>query len=165
MTNEVSAMETRAPDTVGHCAYCGHPIADDVAAPERFGERFCSEGHAEEFAAGVRAARTEAAARRQEIDARSVPGEGMACALPPPSQGGWPGYLKRAACWGAPVLLLLAIPLLWSGGWAATGGSLLSVLALVACPLGMYFMMRSMMGMQRGNEPRPPHGAKERGDA
>jgi hypothetical protein len=46
------------------------------------------------------------------------------------------------------VLLLLAIPLLWSGGWAAAGGSLLSVLAFLACPLGMYFMMRSMTSMQ-----------------
>lgn len=157
-------METRAPDTVRHCAYCGHPIADDVAAPGRFGERFCSEGHAEEFAAGVRAARTEAA-RRQEIDARPAPGDRMACALPPPGQRGWRDYLKRAACWGAPVLLLLAIPLVWSGGWAATGGSLLSVLALVACPLGMYFMMRGMMGMQPRNDPHPPQGARERGDA
>jgi hypothetical protein len=39
--------------------------------------------------------------------------------------------------------------LIWSGGWAATGGSLLSLLALLACPLGMYFMMRAMSTMQR----------------
>jgi hypothetical protein len=45
--------------------------------------------------------------------------------------------------------LILAIPLIWSGGWAATGGSLLSVLALLACPLGMYFMMRGMTNMHR----------------
>ena len=140
-----------APDMIKHCAYCGHRIAGDGAAPERFGERFCSEGHAEEFAAGVRATRTEAAARRQDL--RPAPGDGMACALPPSGQRGWRDYLKRAACWGAPVLLLLAIPLIWSGGWAATGGSLLSVLALLACPLGMYFMMRGMMGMQHQQSP------------
>jgi hypothetical protein len=155
-------MAATAPDTVRYCAYCGHPIADDVSAPERFGEAFCSERHAEEFAAGVRAARTEAAARRDDIQA---PAAGMACAMPPLGQRGWRNYLKPAACWGAPVLLLLAIPLLWSGGWATAGGSLLSVLALVACPLGMYFMMRGMTGFQHGSDPRPPHGAKGRGDA
>ena len=152
-------MATTAPDTVRHCAYCGHRIAGEVSAPERFGEPFCSEGHAEEFAAGVRAARTKAAARREETHG---PATNMACAMPAPGQRNWRDYLKRAACWGAPFLLLLAIPLIWSGGWAATGGSLLSVLALVACPLGMYFMMRGMMGMQHGNDPRPPQAAKER---
>lgn len=154
-------MAATAPDTVRYCAYCGHPIADDVSAPERFGEPFCSESHAEEFAAGVRAARTEAAARRDDIQA---PAAGMACAMPPLGQRGWRNYLKPAACWGAPVLLLLAIPLLWSGGWATAGRSLLSVLALVACPLGMYVMMRGMTGIQHGSDPRPPHGAKGRGD-
>ena len=67
----------------------------------------------------------------------------------------WRDLLKRAACWVAPVLLLLAIPLIWSGGWAAAGGSLLSVLAVLACPLGMYFMMRSMGSTQH------QHGAPE----
>jgi hypothetical protein len=153
-------MAATAPDTVRYCAYCGHPIADDVSAPERFGEPFCSESHAEEFAAGVRAARTEAAARRDDIQA---PAAGMACAMPPLGQRGWRNYFKPAACWGAPVLLLLAIPLLWSGGWGTAGRSLLSVLAL-ACPLGMYFMMRGMTGIQHGSDPRPPHGAKGRGD-
>lgn len=157
-------MATTAPDTVRYCGYCGHRIAGDDPAPERFGERFCSESHAEEFAAGVRAARTNAAARHEEPDAAEG-AAGMACTLPPPGQRGWRNYLKRAACWGAPLLLLLAIPLIWSGGWPATGGSLLSVLALLACPLGMYLMMRGMMGMQHGNGPRPPHVAKERSDA
>jgi multisubunit Na+/H+ antiporter MnhG subunit len=65
--------------------------------------------------------------------------------------------VKRNACWGAPLLVLLAIPLFWTGGWAATGGSLLSVLALLACPLAMYFMMRAMTNMQRpSNEPAAP---------
>jgi hypothetical protein len=39
------------------------------------------------------------------------------------------------------------------------------VLALIACPLGMYLMMRGMMGMQHGNASRTPDRAKERGDA
>lgn len=133
--------------TARHCAHCGHALADDTPVIERFGESFCSEVHAEEFAAGVRAARIQAAARSDA--------PGSACALSPASPSGWRDLLKRAACWGAPVLLLLAIPLIWSGGWAAAGGSLLSVLALLACPLGMYFMMRSMGSMQH------QHGASE----
>ncbi len=125
--------------TARHCAYCGHALADDTPGLERFGEPFCSEAHAEEFAEGVRAARIQAAARSDA--------PGSACAISPASQSGWRDLLKRAACWGAPVLLLLAIPLIWSGGWAAASGSLLSVLALLACPLGIYFMMGSIGGM------------------
>ena len=100
-------METGLPAAPSHCGYCGLHIDDEVAAPSRFGERFCSERHADEFATRV------------------------------------------------PALLLLAMPLVWSGGWAAAGGSLLSVLALLACPLGMYFMMRSKTSMQHR------HGARE----
>ena len=138
-------METRLPSAPSHCAYCGHAIADNVAAPQRFGDRFCSDEHADEFAKGVRAARIDAVARRVEVD----DGTATTCAGASDGQRGWQARLKRAACWGAPVLLVLAMPLLWTGGWAAAGGSLLSVLALLACPIGMYFMMRSMAGMQQ----------------
>jgi hypothetical protein len=41
----------------------GLAVSDDMPSIERFGERFCSEAHAEEFAAGVRAARMQAAAQ------------------------------------------------------------------------------------------------------
>lgn len=141
-------MKTNSPDTTRHCAYCGHTITDEATAPERFGEQFCSEAHAEEFVAGVRAARMEAMARAEKTEVRDATKGGDACALASPAERGWSAHLKRAACWGAPVLLLLALPLIWSGGWVATGGSLLSVLALLACPVGMYFMMRGMMSMQ-----------------
>ncbi len=144
--------ETVTP-TARHCAYCGHALADDTRVIERFGEPFCSEPHAEEFTAGVRAARIQAAALSDA--------PGSACALSPAGQSGWRNLLKRAACWGAPVLLLLAIPLLWSGGWAATGGSLLSVLAVLACPLGMYFMMRSMGSMQHQQSTSEAERGKE----
>jgi hypothetical protein len=142
-------MNTERPGIARHCTYCGHPLAADLVAPERFGEAFCSEAHAEEFVAGVRAARMEGAARagKAEAGAASQPGGG-ACALSPAAPRGWTASLKRAACWGAPLLLLAAIPLVWSGGWAAAGGSLLSVLALLVCPVGMYFMMRGMTSMQ-----------------
>lgn len=133
-------MKTHPSDTRSYCAYCGHPLAE-AGAPERFGERFCSEAHAEEFAAGVRAARMRAVAHEATEP-------GSACALPRAGQRSWSDHVKRGLCWGAPLLMLLAIPLIWSGGWAAAGGSLLSVAALLACPLGMYFMMRGMMGMQ-----------------
>ena len=137
--------ETRTP-TEPHCAYCGQRIEPSPII-ERFGERFCSAPHAEEFTEGVRAARIETAARRAAD----------ACSLPPAGQRTWQDYVKRNACWGAPLLLILAIPLFWSGGAvAATGGSLLSLLAVLACPVGMYFMMRAMMPAHR--EGGPPAG-------
>ncbi len=133
-------MKTHPPDTRYYCTYCGHPLAE-AGAPERFGERFCSAAHAEEFAAGVRTARMQATAHEATEP-------GSACALPPAGQRSWNDYVKRGLCWGAPLLALLAISLIWTGGWAAAGGSVLTVVALLACPLGMYFMMRGMMGMQ-----------------
>jgi len=139
-------MATRQLDNRDHCSYCGRPLLDD-GAPERFGERFCSEGHAAELAAGVRAERIAVAARNEARGAPAEPHAG-ACAMPAASERSWSDSVKRAACWAAPLLLIVAIPLIWTGGWAAAGGSLLSVLALLACPLGMYFMMRGMMRMQ-----------------
>ena len=151
-------METQLPETRSHCGYCGHRLADGTAAPERFGERFCSEAHAEEFVVGARTARMQAVARRESQEVG-------ACALPPAGQRSWNAYLKRGLCWGAPLLLLLALPLIWSGGWASAGGSLLSVLALLACPLGMYFMMRAMTGMQRPDRRKEPERGKGDSDA
>ena len=139
--------------TALYCAGCGHALAPEMSPIERFGERFCSEAHAEEFASGVRAARMRAAAQSGSAPA--------SCAMAAAGQRTWKDYLKRGACWGAPLLLLLAIPLFWSGSAAAaTGGSILSVLALLACPLGMFFMMRAMAGMNHG----PQDHAKGGGD-
>ena len=146
-TNETVTRDGR------HCAYCGHALAGDAPVVERFGEPFCSEPHAEEFTAGVRAARMQAAA--------GTDSPGTACALSAAERSGWRDVLKRAACWGAPLLLLLAIPLIWTGGWAATGGSLLSVLAVLACPLGMYFMMRGMGSMQHQKSAPEAERSKE----
>ena len=132
-----------------HCAYCGHRLSEDAPEIERFGEHICSDAHAGEFIAGVRAQRMQAA--RQRVASAAQTG----CDLPPAGQGSWREYLKRGACWGAPLLLLVAIPVFWTGtGFGATAGSLLGVLALFACPLGMYFMMRSMsgMGQHKGDE-------------
>lgn len=152
-------MKIEVPRTDRHCGYCGHPIATEPPPPERFGEQFCSGAHADEFAAGVRAARIDAAAARERAAAPGPSGQGAACGQPTSADAGWRGFVKRAACWGAPLLMLLAIPLFWTGGWAAAGGSLLSVLALLACPLGMFFMMRAMTNMQpRPDEPTKPKG-------
>ncbi|MGH7307433.1 MAG: hypothetical protein ACREK6_01930 [Candidatus Rokuibacteriota bacterium] len=143
------------PATEPHCAYCGRRIEADTPAIDRFGEQLCSETHAEHFAESVRVARIEAAARREETAGRAP--TATVCSLPPAGQRTWRDTLRRGACWGAPLLLLLAMPLFWSGSslWSggslgAVGGSLLSVLALLACPLGMYLMMRAMGGMQHG---------------
>ena len=154
-------MTAKVSETAKHCSYCGRQIADAAAAPERFGERFCSEGHADEFVAGVRAARMRAAAQSEMPAAPSGATGSDGCALPPPGQRGWRDYLKRGACWGAPLLLLAALPLIWSGGWVAAGGSLLSVAALLACPLGMYFTMRGMMSMQHQHGPTETERGKE----
>ena len=147
----MATVNERTTETGRHCAYCGHAVTDEAPALERFGEQFCSEPHAQEFVAGVRAARIQAAARAET--------PATACALAPAGQRTWKDYLKRGACWGAPLLLLLAIPLFWSGNAAAaTGGSILSVLAFLACPLGMFFMMRAMGNMSQGGSPRAKDG-------
>ncbi|MEX0806897.1 MAG: hypothetical protein WD688_26780 [Candidatus Binatia bacterium] len=62
-----------------------------------------------------------------------------------PSQGEkkWTlkGMLMMAVCCAAPLLLLAAIPFL---GFTF-GSGLLSIVALLACPVGMFLMMRMMM--------------------
>lgn len=60
------------------------------------------------------------------------------------------GMLMMALCCAAPLLLLAAIPLLGLtlGSFAAMGSGLLSVVALLACPVGMFLMMR-MMGKEK----------------
>ena len=56
------------------------------------------------------------------------------------------GMLMMAICCAAPILLLAAIPFLGAafGSLAAVGSGLLSVVALLACPVGMFLMMRMM---------------------
>lgn len=125
-----------------HCAYCGQPIAAEAARVERFGERFCSERHAEEFAAGVRAARVEAAARRHADEAVGTAPRGR-----PRAYGIWVA--------AAAMLVVLGFAFIWGGVGAGTlapvGGTLSTVLLLLACPLAMYFMMRGMHQMNGGD--------------
>ena len=71
----------------------------------------------------------------------------MACGM---GNKGLKGLLLMAACCGAPLLLLLALPLLGSA-LGGLGVSVVNTLALLACPIGMVLMMWLMMrGQQAG---------------
>ena len=120
-----------------YCAICGESVNDVVI--ERFGEPLCSEVHAEEFVAKVRAAKIEAATAA--LDEKAPAAVGI-CSVGRTSPG-WKGYLGKTLCWGVP---LLALGFLLAGGGTVLGaaGGLLPIAAALACPLGMYFMMRSM---------------------
>ncbi|HWP35515.1 MAG TPA: hypothetical protein VNM66_07960 [Thermodesulfobacteriota bacterium] len=151
------------------CAFCGIEVSERRPATERFGEPFCSEAHAEAFVKDVRAARVQAAAAAVRAGVRGVPsheadgtGATSGVAPAPPT---WREWLGRWSCRAAPVLLLAGLLLvgLGSGGGAAAAASLLSVLALVACPLGMALMIWAMGRKGHGTEvPRAPkgHGAE-----
>ena len=126
-----------------YCPVCGIEVSSP--ADSRFGEAFCSPAHAEAFVEKVRAARIQAAVRAVESPAGDLqeppgPAEGT------PKRRDWRHYIKMGACIGAP---LLALVFLAGGGGAALGlaGTLLPVLAFLACPLAMYFLMRSMTKM------------------
>jgi hypothetical protein len=67
---------------------------------------------------------------------------------PGAKSSGWKQYLKLGFCCGAPLLALIVLA---GGGGALLGaaGAVLPLLAFLACPLAMYFMMR---GMSRGGQ-------------
>lgn len=155
---------------VRHCAFCGRAVVDS-APPQRFGEVFCSEAHADEFAAGVRTARVAAAAAVAD-GAGPAPGAATeaAAAEPPAAEAaateaaagepapakaaGWKSALKMAACCGIPLLALVVL-----AGGAGTllgaAGAVLPLLAVLACPLGMFFMMRAMTKGDHGDKREP----------
>ncbi|TMA84449.1 MAG: hypothetical protein E6J74_34290 [Deltaproteobacteria bacterium] len=58
---------------------------------------------------------------------------------------GWlNGGLTMAICCGAPLLLVGAVAF-WGLSLGAIASGALSVVALLACPVGMFLMMRMMM--------------------
>jgi hypothetical protein len=124
-----------------YCAVCGTRVNADGLLIERFGEPFCSDSHATEFVDQVRAARVREVA--------SAPAAAPACALGSGSAaaGSWKASLGRALCWGAPVLIVAVLVLGGTGALAGVAGAALPYLAALACPLGMYLMMRSMSKM------------------
>lgn len=137
------------------CGQCGQRVVTGGPSIERFGEPFCSEPHAEAFAQAVRATRVRAAATALAAGGTAppdVPGSGS------PARRDWKAYLGKALCWGAP---LLVVAVLLGGGTQVLGAAsaFLPVLAVLACPLGMFLMMRAMAktgrhgdGEDRGRE-------------
>src|SRR5215813_12398814 len=75
-------------------------------------------------------------------------GQSEVCSM---SQKGWlKGPFGMVICCGAPLLLLAAISFFsLSLGTIASGA--LSLAALLACPVGMYLMMRMMTKQNAGN--------------
>ena len=89
---------------------------------------------------------------KEKTEAVQVPSGAEGRAVAQGQRKGWlKGPLGMAICCGAPLLLLLAIPFLGSifGSLAALGTGLLSLVAVLACPVGMYLMMRMMMNNKK----------------
>ena len=137
-----------------YCPICGMEASNPTL--KRFGEYFCSEAHVAEYAREVRVRTQEAAPRSVE----DVQNDGQE----QPKQGGLSRLLKLGACCAAPILgLVILLPLLRGGttGIGAIAGNLFYFALLLACPLGMYFMMRSM---QRMPQQEKRDGPEESGD-
>lgn len=137
-----------------YCTFCGVEMQAPGAMASRFGEPFCSEAHAEAFAAEVRAARVAATTSVQQVDGRG-PTDPQRTGPGSAGAGRWSlGRLaKLAVCCGAP---LVALVFLAGGGGAllGAGAAALPYVALLACPLGMFFMMRAMQGHGKGDQDR-----------
>lgn len=89
-----------------------------------------------------RAARAEALAETKVESAEQAP------ACPVTGKGWLKGGLAMAICCGAPLLLVAAISLFGLSLGAIASGAL-SLAALLACPVGMYLMVRMMMKGQK----------------
>jgi len=86
---------------------------------------------------------------------KSQPDSPLTGGVDQPKKGGLWSLLKLGACCAAPILALaILVPFLRGGdtGLTAIGGNLLYFAVLLACPLGMYFMMRNMGRMQQGEK-------------
>jgi hypothetical protein len=91
----------------------------------------------------VLAKHSPAVAGRSEGDSATCPMQGK----------GWlKGTLGMAICCGAP-LLLLAVILFFGLSLGAIASGALSLGALLACPVGMFLMMRMMMKERKEDQP------------
>jgi len=79
---------------------------------------------------------------KQKTEATEVTSAAPAC--PVEARGWLKGPLAMAICCGAPLLLVAAISLFGLSVGAIASG-LLTLGAVLACPLGMYVMMRMMI--------------------
>jgi hypothetical protein len=70
--------------------------------------------------------------------------EDGSAACPMQGKGWFKGALGMAICCGAPILLIAATSFFGFSLGALTSGAL-SVAAVLACPVGMFLMMRMMM--------------------
>jgi len=147
------------------CPICGRDAPDPSL--KRFGEYFCSEAHVAEYAREVRSKQAaEPTAIAVVAEAQATPPQATGTlegGQAPQKKGGISSRLKMAACCGGMLLLLPALGLVSAGGLAAVAGSALSVAAVLACPIGMYFMMRGMMKKEKhaGHEPDADTDRKE----
>ncbi len=143
-----------APSAPRYCGHCGREVAAHAPAIERFGEPFCSDEHAEAFVTGVRTARAQVAATREAAPATTGTADQT---MATPARWNWKSLAKMAACCGLPVLALVVLA---GGGGALLGaaGAALPLLAALACPLAMFFLMRGMM------RPTPRDERKEPGE-
>ena len=78
-------------------------------------------------------------ASRAEVEAEN---DSAACKMP--GKGWLKGVLPMAICCGAPLLLVAAISFFGLSLGAIASGAL-SLVAVLACPVGMFLMMRLMM--------------------
>lgn len=132
-----------------YCASCGAEVDATRSVPRRFGESFCTEAHAETFVAQARAARLTVAAR-VSVEAGDAEAPGGLSDKGGARRWNLKRALKMAVCLGAP---LIAVAFLVGGGGAllGAGAAVLPYVALLACPLAMFFMMRGMHGHAKGD--------------
>jgi len=140
-----------------HCPICGVEVSSSTDT--RFGEAFCSVTHAEEFVGKVREAKIQSAVALAVHAAEPEVRHPETSTAAAPVQPAWKRYVKMGTCVAAP---LLALVFLAGGGGAVLGaaGALVPILAFLACPLAMYFMMRSMSKM--GDKEHPQDKGQEK---
>ena len=78
--------------------------------------------------------------------------EDGSAACPMQGKGWFKGALGMAICCAAPILLIAAISFFGLSLGAIASGAL-SLVALLACPVGMFLMMRMMMKEKKEDQP------------